>query len=68
MSLVGIWLGGTFELRVFWLALLLTPCLALGALAGGQLRGVVPDHQIRYGVLAVCAASALVLLVRSLWG
>ena len=65
MSLVGIWLGGTFEVRVFLLALLLTPCLALGALAGGQLRGVVPDHRIRYGVLAVCAASALVLLVRS---
>jgi hypothetical protein len=34
-------------------------------LIGGQLRGVVPDHQIRYGVLAVCAASALVLLTRS---
>jgi uncharacterized membrane protein YfcA len=65
MSLVGIWLGGTFEVRVFLLALLLTPCLALGALAGAQLRGVVPDHRIRYGVLAVCAASALALLVRS---
>lgn len=65
MSLVGIWLGGTFEVRVLLLALLLTPCLALGALAGAQLRGVVPDRGIRYGVLAVCAASALVLLVRS---
>jgi uncharacterized membrane protein YfcA len=65
MSLVGIWLGGTFEVRVFLLALLLTPCLAVGALAGGQLRGVVPDRRIRYAVLAVCAASAMVLLVRS---
>ena len=66
MSLVGLWLGGTFEIRVFLLALLLTPCLALGASAGGRLRGVMPEHQIRYGVLAVCAASALVLLLRSL--
>jgi len=66
MSLVGLWLGGTFEIRVFLLALLLTPCLALGAWAGGRLRGVVPPHRIRYGVLAVCAGSALVLLVRTL--
>ena len=36
MSLVGLWLGGTFEIRVFLLALLLTPCLALGASAGGR--------------------------------
>jgi uncharacterized membrane protein YfcA len=68
MSLVGIWLGGSFELRVLLLALLLTPCLALGVWAGTRLRGVVPDNRIRYGVLAVCAASALVLLVRTVLG
>ena len=66
MSLVGIWLGGNFEIRVLLLALLLTPCLALGAWAGGHLRGMVPASRIRYAVLAVCAASALVLLLRSL--
>ena len=66
ISLVGLWLGGRFELRVLLLALLLTPCLAVGALLGSWLHGVVPDHGVRYGVLAVCTASATLLLVRSL--
>jgi uncharacterized membrane protein YfcA len=66
MSLVGIWLGGRFEIRELLLALLLTPCLALGAWAGGHLRGLVPAERVRYAVLAVCAASALALLVRTL--
>ncbi len=66
MSLAGIWLGGNFEMRLLLLALLLTPCLAVGAWAGGRLQGVFPDHRIRYAVLGVCAASAIALLVRSL--
>ena len=66
MSLAGIWLGGNFEVRLLLLALLLTPCLAVGAWAGGRLQGVFPDHRIRYAVLGVCAASAIALLVRSL--
>jgi uncharacterized membrane protein YfcA len=66
MSLVGIWLGGRFEIRELLLALLLTPCLALGAWAGGHLRGLVPAERVRYAVLAVCAASALALLFRTL--
>jgi uncharacterized membrane protein YfcA len=68
MSLVGIWLGGRFNADVLLLALLLTPCLAVGAWAGHRLQGVFPDHLVRYAVLAVCAASALVLLVRSVFG
>lgn len=68
MSLVGIWLGGHFELRLLLLALLLTPCLALGAWASDRIRGVFPDDRIRYAVLAVCAASAVALLLRSLLG
>ncbi len=68
MSLVGIWLGGDFEPRLLVLALLLTPCLALGAWAGDRLRGVFPEDRIRYAVLAVCTASAIVLLVRSVLG
>jgi uncharacterized protein len=67
MSLVGIWLGGKFEMHAFLLALLLTPCLALGEWVGAHLRGVVPARRIRYAVLAVCAASALVLLLRSVF-
>ncbi len=66
MSLVGIWLGGGFELRILLLGLLLTPCLAVGVWVGGRLHGVVPDERIRHAVLTICAASALVLLLRSL--
>jgi len=68
MSLIGIWLGGHFEVRLLLLALLLTPCLAVGAWAGDRLRGVFPDDRIRFAVLAVCAASAVALLLRSLLG
>ncbi len=68
MSLAGIWLSGDLDLDVLPLALILTPCLVLGAWAGARLQGVVPDRGIRYGVLAICAASGLVLLVRSVWG
>jgi uncharacterized membrane protein YfcA len=66
MSLAGIWIGGHFEVRLLLLALLLTPCLAVGALLGHRLQGVFPDSRIRYAVLTVCAASAIVLLLRSL--
>ena len=66
MSLVGIWLGGHFEIRLLLLALLLTPCLAVGALLGHRMQGVFPDNRIRYAVLTLCAASAIVLLLRSL--
>jgi uncharacterized membrane protein YfcA len=66
MSLVGIALGGNLEPRVLLLAVLLSPCLPIGAWVGVRLQGVVPERTIRGAVLAVCAASALVLLVRSL--
>ncbi len=66
MSLAGIWLGGHFEVRLLLLALLLSPCLGIGAWAGDRLRGVFPEDRIRYAVLAVCSAAALTLLVRSL--
>jgi uncharacterized membrane protein YfcA len=67
MSLVGIWLSGHLDTRVLPLALVLTPCLVVGAWVGGRLRGAVPDGRIRYAVLGVCSASALVLLGRSLF-
>ena len=68
MSLAGIWVAGHFEVRLLVLALLLVPCLAVGTWVGGQLHGAVPDPVIRYAVLAVCGASAVALLVRSLIG
>lgn len=66
MSLVGIWFGGHLDTHALPLVLLLTPCLGVGAVLGIWLRGHVPDRQVRWAVLGVCAASALVLLVRSL--
>ena len=67
MSLVGIWLSGHLDTQALPLALVLTPCLLLGAWIGGRLQSVLADRHVRYGVLAICAASALVLLVRSLF-
>ena len=48
------------------MVVLLTPCLVLGAWAGARLQPVLPDRLVRYAVLAICAGSALLLLVRSL--
>jgi uncharacterized membrane protein YfcA len=66
MSLVGIWLSGDLDTNVLPLSGVLVPCLVIGAWAGNRLQGVFPESRVRYAVLAVCAASAVVLLVRSL--
>lgn len=68
MSLVGIWLGGHLDDRTLPLALALTPCLFVGAWVGHRLKGVFPESRVRHAVLAVCAASAILLLVRSVLG
>ena len=64
-SLAGLLVSGHLDLRVVLLALLLTPCLALGLLLARLLRGVVPRHQVRVAMLVVCGLSATTLLVRS---
>jgi uncharacterized membrane protein YfcA len=66
ISLAGIWLAGDLDTHALPLTVVLTPCLVIGAWAGGRLQRVLPDRHVRYAVLAICAASALVLLVRSL--
>ena len=66
MSLVGIWLSGDFEVQPLLLAAGAHALSRFGAWAGGRLQGVFPDGRIRYAVLTVCAASAIVLLLRSL--
>ena len=67
MSLGGIWLAGDLDTHALPLVVVLTPCLVAGAWVGGKLQRVLPDHHVRYAVLAICAASALVLLVRSVF-
>jgi uncharacterized membrane protein YfcA len=65
MGLAGIWLSGHLDTHALPLALLLTPCLVVGAWAGARLQPVLADRHVRAAVLGICAASALVLLVRS---
>ncbi|MEO5652818.1 MAG: sulfite exporter TauE/SafE family protein [Marmoricola sp.] len=66
ISLIGIGLGGGLDTRAIGLGIALSPTLLVGAFAGVRLRAVFPEPATRYAVLAVCAASALVLLVRSI--
>lgn len=68
MSLVGLGLGGQLHLRWLGLALLLSPALLVGFGVAVPLRSRLPVAVVRPAILAVCAASALVLLVRSLVG
>ena len=65
-SLVGLLLAGRLEVQPLLLALLLSPCLVLGLALGRLLHGALPRDRVRFAVLGVCAASAVVLLVRSL--
>ena len=66
LSLCGLLVSGHLDLGVVLLALLLTPCLALGLLLARVLHGVIPRHQVRAAMLTVCGLSAGALLVRSL--
>ena len=66
LSLVGLAIGGGLEESTFVLAMALAPFLLVGFAITRVLRGLVPRERVRVAVLVVCAASALVLLVRSL--
>jgi hypothetical protein len=47
--------------------MLMVPCLVVGFVISRALHRVVPRHLVRVAVLFVCGASAVVLLVRSLF-
>jgi uncharacterized protein len=68
LSLAGLWLGGALHLRDLVLAAVLAPFLLLGFAAAGPVRGRIDVGHTRKAVLAVCAASAIALLVRSVVG
>jgi uncharacterized protein len=66
LSLAGLALAGQLEPHRALLAACLMPVLPFGAALGRALRTRLPEHRVRGAVLVVCAASATVLLVRSL--
>lgn len=66
LSLAGLALAGQLELRQALLAACLAPVLPFGAALGRALRPRLPEHHVRGAVLLVCAASSVVLLLRSL--
>lgn len=66
LSLAGLGATGGLERGTFWLAMLMVPCLVVGFLASRVLHRLVPADRVRVGVLVVCGASAVVLLLRSL--
>lgn len=65
LSLGGMALAGAFSREAVLLSLVLAPGVVLGAWAGWRVRDRVPRDRFRTAVLGVCAASALLLLVRS---
>ena len=65
LSLAGLGVGGQLVWRDLLLALLLVPLLVLGFVLSGPIRRYVDAGHTRTAVLCVCAASALVLLARS---
>jgi uncharacterized membrane protein YfcA len=67
LSLVGLGVSGGLEWSTFLLAMLMVPCLVVGFVISRALHRVVPRHRIRAAVLLVCGASAVVLLVRSVF-
>ena len=64
-SLVGLAIAGEITRAEIGLALLFLPALVLGLLLASVVRRRLPTDSIRTGVLVVCAASAVALLVRS---
>jgi uncharacterized membrane protein YfcA len=67
MSLLGLAIVGSLDLKELVLAALLIPALELGFLTSRVLHQRLDPSHWRPAVLAVCSAGALVLLVRSLF-
>lgn len=68
MSVVGFAVAGELPRSSVVLALAYLPLLAIAIPLGGWANHRMPRERFRRGVLALCAGSAVVLLVRSLVG
>jgi len=66
LSIMSLTIAGEIGLRQWRLALLLTPGVVVGILASRWLRPYLSGRWFRPSLLALCAASALVLLVQEL--
>ncbi|WP_205471958.1 sulfite exporter TauE/SafE family protein [Nocardioides sp. SYSU D00038] len=67
LSLVGLLVAGDLTLHQLRVAVVLVPALLLGVVVGGPLRRWLPVDAVRPALLVLSAASAVVLLARSLW-
>ncbi|WP_343061387.1 sulfite exporter TauE/SafE family protein [Nocardioides luti] len=68
ISLVGLTISGDLTLHQLHACAVLLPAVVLGVVAGIPLRRRLPAHVVRPAVLVISAASAVVLVVRSLAG
>ena len=67
-SIVGLGISGNLHERDAYVALGLVPILLLGYGTALLVRRYVPTAQVRIAMLAVCAASAGILVIRSIAG
>jgi uncharacterized membrane protein YfcA len=65
LSLSGLAISGSMDREPSLLSLVMAPGVLLGYVVGRRTRDVIDRDVFRWGVLVVCAGSALVLLVRS---
>lgn len=68
ISLTGLGLGGELTTEEAIAAVALAPMLVIGTFVAAPIKRRLSPSTIRPAILTVCAASALVLLVRSLTG
>ena len=66
LSLSGLGISGSLSRESWEVALVLAPGVVAGMLAGRAVRDRIQRDAFRAGVLVVCTASALTLLIRSL--
>ncbi|HEU0041275.1 MAG TPA: hypothetical protein VFQ15_02880, partial [Jiangellaceae bacterium] len=67
-SLCGLTLASSLDTHALGIASIMVPFLVLGFAASGPLRRWIHATHLRAGILAVCALSALVLLIKSMLG
>lgn len=68
LSLIGLGIAGELTTAEFWVALIMVPAQLIGFAVSGPLRRRLDADAVRAGVLLVCAASSVVLIIRSLAG